>query len=245
MSRGIKSNVDVGKSWGAYFQLWVRLIVEINVVVDGGLVLQTVKTDTVKHDVEVESLGKCVDEIDKPTELTGKHEADQHCLNGFRESQFKHNPKLVTPSSVMEGQASGPFFTEQESLFLSGGDGSGNDTGTGGGNGDEALNLPMAALKAWGCTHMGGDNEMSGEGGGVGKARSLSTSSSGGNSIGASGRIDILAVVRHAGGDGSVAADSSVLNGSVTSKEETWSVTVQQQSRPEPDAPPPPRLPPP
>ncbi|GJW68004.1 hypothetical protein Tco_0122428 [Tanacetum coccineum] len=105
MSRGIKSNVDVGKSWGAYFQLWVRLIVEINVVVDGGLVLQTVKTDMVKHDVEVESLGKCVDEIDKPTELTGKHEADQHCLNGFRESQFKHNPKLVTPSSVMEGQA--------------------------------------------------------------------------------------------------------------------------------------------
>ncbi|GJX33239.1 hypothetical protein Tco_0243094 [Tanacetum coccineum] len=32
----------------------------------------------VKHDVEVESLGKCVDEIDKPTELIGKHEADQY-----------------------------------------------------------------------------------------------------------------------------------------------------------------------
>ncbi|GJU68704.1 hypothetical protein Tco_1254963 [Tanacetum coccineum] len=41
---------------------------------------------------------------------------------------------------------------------------------------------------------MGGDNKMSGDGGGVGKARSLSTSSSGGNSIGASGRIDILAM---------------------------------------------------
>ncbi|GKD27902.1 hypothetical protein Tco_1234116, partial [Tanacetum coccineum] len=35
-------------------------------------------TDMVKHDVEVESLGNCVDEIDKPTELIGKHEADQH-----------------------------------------------------------------------------------------------------------------------------------------------------------------------
>ncbi|GKC17771.1 hypothetical protein Tco_1014553 [Tanacetum coccineum] len=45
-----------------------------NVVVNGGLVLQTMKTDMVKHDVEVESLGKCVDEIDKPTELTGNHD---------------------------------------------------------------------------------------------------------------------------------------------------------------------------
>ncbi|GJS27979.1 hypothetical protein Tco_0488599 [Tanacetum coccineum] len=106
----------------------------------------------------------------------------------------------------------------------SGGDGRGgrgNVAGMSGGNGDEALNLPMAALKPG----EGGDNEISGEDGGVGKARSLSTSSSGGNSTGASGRIDILAVVRHAGGDGGVAADSSVSNGSVSSEEGTWSTT--------------------
>ncbi|GJZ87754.1 hypothetical protein Tco_0659364 [Tanacetum coccineum] len=41
------------------------------------MVLQTVKTDMVKHDVEVESSGECVDEIDKLTKVIGKHEADQ------------------------------------------------------------------------------------------------------------------------------------------------------------------------
>ncbi|GKF48349.1 hypothetical protein Tco_0141600 [Tanacetum coccineum] len=46
--------------------------------VESDKVLQTVKTDMVKHDVEVESSGKCVDEIDKLAELIGKHEADQH-----------------------------------------------------------------------------------------------------------------------------------------------------------------------
>ncbi|GJV56787.1 hypothetical protein Tco_1457792 [Tanacetum coccineum] len=35
-------------------------------------VLQTVKTDMVKHDVEVESSGECVDEIDKLTEVSIK-----------------------------------------------------------------------------------------------------------------------------------------------------------------------------
>ncbi|GJR92109.1 hypothetical protein Tco_0216120 [Tanacetum coccineum] len=40
-------------------------------------VLQTVKTDMVKHDVEVESLGKSVDEIDKPTKLTGEMQLKQ------------------------------------------------------------------------------------------------------------------------------------------------------------------------
>ncbi|GKG14426.1 hypothetical protein Tco_0354026, partial [Tanacetum coccineum] len=34
--------------------------------------LQTVKTDMVKHDVEVESSGECVDEIDKLTEVSMK-----------------------------------------------------------------------------------------------------------------------------------------------------------------------------
>ncbi|GJV15077.1 hypothetical protein Tco_1360400 [Tanacetum coccineum] len=57
----------------------------------------------------------------------------------------------------------------------SGGDGSGNDASTGGVNGDEALNLPMAALKPrgariWFGLPYGGwvINEMSGDGGGVG-----------------------------------------------------------------------------
>ncbi|GJV53838.1 hypothetical protein Tco_1449579 [Tanacetum coccineum] len=31
-------------------------------------------TDMVKHDVEIETLGECVDEIDKLAELIGKHE---------------------------------------------------------------------------------------------------------------------------------------------------------------------------
>ncbi|GKG30985.1 hypothetical protein Tco_0423473, partial [Tanacetum coccineum] len=61
--------------------------------------------------------------------------------------------------------------------------------------------------------------------GGGGKERSLSTSSSDGKGIGASGRIDILAVVRYASGDGGVAVDSSVLNSSVSSEEGTWSTT--------------------
>ncbi|GJR31432.1 hypothetical protein Tco_1107664 [Tanacetum coccineum] len=38
-------------------------------MVESDKVLQTVKTDMVKHDVEVESSGECVDEIDKLTEL--------------------------------------------------------------------------------------------------------------------------------------------------------------------------------
>ncbi|GJR23829.1 hypothetical protein Tco_0972356 [Tanacetum coccineum] len=36
------------------------------------------RTDMVKHEVEIETLGECVDEIDKLAELIGKHEADQH-----------------------------------------------------------------------------------------------------------------------------------------------------------------------
>ncbi|GJR07259.1 hypothetical protein Tco_0530243 [Tanacetum coccineum] len=41
------------------------------------VVLQPLKTDMMKHDVEVESLGKCVDEIDKPTELIGEMQLKQ------------------------------------------------------------------------------------------------------------------------------------------------------------------------
>ncbi|GJS71277.1 hypothetical protein Tco_0704118 [Tanacetum coccineum] len=52
------------------------------------LVSQTVKTDMVKHDVVVESLGKCVDEIDKPTELIGEmqlKQEDQSCVHASNE----------------------------------------------------------------------------------------------------------------------------------------------------------------
>ncbi|GJY54545.1 hypothetical protein Tco_0446209 [Tanacetum coccineum] len=61
------------------------------------------------------------------------------------------------------------------------------------GSGDDG-SAGAAKHRARRSSAVGGDNEMSGDGGGVGKARSLSTSSSGGNSIGASGRIDILAM---------------------------------------------------
>ncbi|GJX66122.1 hypothetical protein Tco_0300465 [Tanacetum coccineum] len=91
----------------------------------------------------------------------------------------------------------------------SGGDGSGNL-----GNGDDG-SAGAAKHRARRFSAVGGDNEMSGDGGGVGKARSLSTSSLYGNSTGVLGRIDILAVVRCAGGDGGVGAGSSALSTSV------------------------------
>ncbi|GKG01096.1 hypothetical protein Tco_0305801, partial [Tanacetum coccineum] len=34
--------------------------------------------DMAKRKVEIETLGECIDEIDKLAELIGKHEADQH-----------------------------------------------------------------------------------------------------------------------------------------------------------------------
>ncbi|GJW30711.1 hypothetical protein Tco_0047586 [Tanacetum coccineum] len=71
------------------------------------------------------------------SEFNGKHEADQHCidfrwlalreccycfdvticLNGFSWSQFNIFLKLATPSSLIEGQTSGPFQQKQESFF--------------------------------------------------------------------------------------------------------------------------------
>ncbi|GKE26995.1 hypothetical protein Tco_1442379 [Tanacetum coccineum] len=47
-----------------------------------------VKTDMVKHDVEVESLGKCVDEIDKRTELISEmqlKQEDRSCVHASNE----------------------------------------------------------------------------------------------------------------------------------------------------------------
>ncbi|GJT58528.1 hypothetical protein Tco_1002061 [Tanacetum coccineum] len=58
---------------GTLEQLDLSLVGEIQIVDD----VQAVKTDMVKHDVEVESLGKCVDEIDKPTELIGEMQLKQ------------------------------------------------------------------------------------------------------------------------------------------------------------------------
>ncbi|GJX45911.1 hypothetical protein Tco_0262587 [Tanacetum coccineum] len=46
------------------------------------------KTNMVKHDVEVESLGKCVDEIDKPIELIGemqRKQEDRSCVHASNE----------------------------------------------------------------------------------------------------------------------------------------------------------------
>ncbi|GKG45038.1 hypothetical protein Tco_0495116, partial [Tanacetum coccineum] len=40
-------------------------------------VLQIMKMDMVKHDVEVESLGECADEIDKLTEVIGEMQLKQ------------------------------------------------------------------------------------------------------------------------------------------------------------------------
>ncbi|GKE95299.1 hypothetical protein Tco_1580154, partial [Tanacetum coccineum] len=53
----------------------------------------------------------------------------------------------------------------------------------------------------------GDDHGESGDGGGVGIARSLATSVSDQNGIGGLSRIDILAVTRYAGCGGGVATD--------------------------------------
>ncbi|GJT88451.1 hypothetical protein Tco_1070168 [Tanacetum coccineum] len=79
----------------------------------------------VKHDVEVESSGECVDKIDKLTEVSMKLinidfswkalENDVYCfdvqnqLNGFRGSHFNIFLSLLLHPQVIEGQKSGPF----------------------------------------------------------------------------------------------------------------------------------------
>ncbi|GKB77432.1 hypothetical protein Tco_0944327 [Tanacetum coccineum] len=63
----------------------------------------------------------------------------------------------------------------------------------------------------------GNDHGESGDGGGDGKARSISTSSLEGSDIGVSALMDILAVMRYARCGGGVATDSSVSNGLVSS----------------------------
>ncbi|GKG18100.1 hypothetical protein Tco_0372398, partial [Tanacetum coccineum] len=107
----------------------------------------------------------------------------------------------------------------------SGDDGNGNDVGICGGKCSDDGSAGAAKHLARRSSAEGGDSEMSGDGSGGGKARSLSTSSSDGKGIGASGRIDILAVVQHASGDGGVVAYSPVSNGFVSSEERTWSTT--------------------
>ncbi|GJX17269.1 hypothetical protein Tco_0218101 [Tanacetum coccineum] len=75
----------------------------------------------VKHDVEVESSGECVDEIDKLTEVIGKHEADQYCLNASSRSQFNIllKPLLLHPP-VIEGQrVDRGLFQSEAKIFMS------------------------------------------------------------------------------------------------------------------------------
>ncbi|GJT53143.1 hypothetical protein Tco_0988197 [Tanacetum coccineum] len=106
----------------------------------------------VKHEVEIETLGECVDEIDKLAELIGEmqlKQEDQSCVHASNELHLHvfhvvachrfsgfgrpssrmmfialmsqsarmasagvsstYSLSLVTPSSVIEGQTSGPF----------------------------------------------------------------------------------------------------------------------------------------
>ncbi|GKG17147.1 hypothetical protein Tco_0362104, partial [Tanacetum coccineum] len=73
------------------------------------------------------------------------------------------------------------------------------------------------------------DHGESGDEGGVGIARSLSTSSLGGSDIGVSSLMYILAVTWYAGCGGGVAADSSVSNGSVSQQMRPDQQQVKQQ----------------
>ncbi|GJY55504.1 hypothetical protein Tco_0454619 [Tanacetum coccineum] len=103
----------------------------------------------VKHEVEIETLGDCIDEIDKLAELIDEmqlKQEDQSCVHAsnklhlhvfhvvavgrpwrmmfialmsinqlaksFQRSYSTYSLSLVTPSSVIEGQTSGPFSTE-------------------------------------------------------------------------------------------------------------------------------------
>ncbi|GKA82876.1 hypothetical protein Tco_0789624 [Tanacetum coccineum] len=105
-------------------------------------------------------------------------------------------------------------------------DGAGNGIGKGrknGGNGDDIGGSGDGGKCTGGLVgggsiwESGNDNKVSGDGGGVGKARSLATSASEGNGIGVWVQTNILEVVRYAGGGGGVAADSLVSKGSVSS----------------------------
>ncbi|GJS22663.1 hypothetical protein Tco_0451295 [Tanacetum coccineum] len=55
----------------------------------------------VKREVEIETMGECVDEIDKLAELIGKHEADQHCLHS-RSCFVNDDPCIALNSSPKE-----------------------------------------------------------------------------------------------------------------------------------------------
>nr|GFC33384.1 hypothetical protein [Tanacetum cinerariifolium] len=65
----------------------------------------------------------------------------------------------------------------------------------------------------------GKDEGDNGDAGGEDIARSLTTSESVHAGIGTGAGMEILAVIRYAGCGGGVAADSSVLNGSVSSED--------------------------
>ncbi|GJQ99196.1 hypothetical protein Tco_0522181 [Tanacetum coccineum] len=63
---------------GTLEQLDWSLVRKIQVVAVDRLWKHIPISDMVKYEVEIETLGECVDEIDKLAELIGKHEADQH-----------------------------------------------------------------------------------------------------------------------------------------------------------------------
>ncbi|GKF94901.1 hypothetical protein Tco_0284601, partial [Tanacetum coccineum] len=88
----------------------------------------------------------------------------------------------------------------------------------GGGNGREwECESGDSGSDGEGILGSGEDHGESGDDGGVDIARSLATSASDHIGVGTGAGIEILAVTRYAGCGGGVAADSSVLNGSVSS----------------------------
>nr|GFD58646.1 hypothetical protein [Tanacetum cinerariifolium] len=72
----------------------------------------------------------------------------------------------------------------------------------------------------------GEDQRDNGDAGREDIAKSLATSESVHTGKGTGAGIEILAIVRYVGCGGSVAADSSVLNGSVSSADGAWSAAV-------------------
>ncbi|GJU65880.1 DnaJ protein homolog 2-like protein [Tanacetum coccineum] len=72
-------------------------------------------TDMVKHDVDVESLDECVDEIDKLAELISKHEADHHMeVMRPKSSNYRKGSKSGASSRCPGCQGSGMRVTTQK-----------------------------------------------------------------------------------------------------------------------------------
>nr|GFC39280.1 hypothetical protein [Tanacetum cinerariifolium] len=100
-----------------------------------------------------------------------------------------------------------------------GGGGAGDNTGEGGDS--------IGGSGGKGIRGGGEDQGDNGDASGEDIASSLTTSESDQASIGTGAGIEILAVIRYARCGGGVAADSSVLNGSVSSADGAWSAAVE------------------